>query len=285
MILLKNILIEAKLYSFTTKELLDKILNFKGKTLIFLDDETTGLEPNVSYNQITQISALVVDGSTMKVIDELNIKVNLGWKMFNLLNDPNSFESKSFEKDRQRSLRRYNKDISHPRDILKLTHYYETKSNEIKMDEDKALIELEGFLSQFSNVILIAHNATFDIKAIQARRRINKLSPMQKFPVLDTIKISRFFFIPLLLSLEGNEQAKKYLQALIAKTKFKSYASSLSRLAEVFKIKITGWHQASEDVKMLFEVLNKLIEFLTINKDIDIRKQQEIQAKRLRHMK
>lgn len=285
MILLKDLMVEAKLYAYTIKELLDKILNFEGKTLLFLDTETTGLEPNVSYDQLTQISVLAIDGSTWEKIDDLNIKIELGWRMNHILNDPDSSQSKSFEKANQRSMRRHHKPITHPRDILVMTHYYDTAPGEVKLDEKLALITLERFLDRFSNVVIVAHNATFDLKAIQARRRLNKLKPLKRYPVLDTMKLSRFFFIPLLLSLKDDEQAQRYLTDLIAKTKFRSYASSLGKLAGIFQIKIEGWHQASEDAATVFEVLSKLVSFLRKNVDVDIRKQQELQAKRLRKMK
>jgi DNA polymerase III epsilon subunit-like protein len=82
-----------------------------------------------------------------------------------------------------------------------------------------------------------------------------------------------------------NPQANAFLTDLVAKTKFRSYSSSLSRLAELFKIKIEGWHQAVEDAKILLQVLHEIVEFLKANKELDIRKQQGLQAKRLRHSK
>jgi DNA polymerase III alpha subunit (gram-positive type) len=285
MILLKDLLVEAKLYSYTTRELLDKVLNFEGKTLVFLDTETTGLEPNVSYDQLTQISVLAIDGSTWKKIDDLNIKVELGWRMKNILDDPNSPQSVSFEKASQRSIRRHHKPITHPRDILKMTHYYDAEPNEVRIDERAALTAVENFLNKFSNVTIVAHNATFDLKAIGARRRLNRLLPLKNYPVIDTLKLSRFFFIPVLLSLENNARAKEYLAALIARTKYRSYASSLGKLASIFKVKLEGWHKADEDVEILFAVFGQLITFLRENIDVDIRKQQELQAKRLRKMK
>jgi len=273
------------LYSYTTKELLDKILNFEGKTMLFVDTETTGLEPNVSYEQITEISALAIDGSTMEPAGEFSTKVNLTWRTKNLLNDPQSKQALAFDRANQRFLRKYKKPITHPRELLQKTHYFDTKPGEKKMEENDALINLSEFIKKYPNPILIAHNATFDMKTLQARRKKYNLPPMERYPVLDTVKVSRFFFIPLLLSLEGNQEAKEFLESILAKTKFKSYSSSLGKLASAFKIKIEGWHQASEDVKMLFQVLQKLIEYLKANKDVDIRKQQGIQAKRWRRMK
>ena len=285
MISLKSILIEAKLYSYTTQELLDKVLNFEGKTLIFLDTETTDLEPNNSYVQITEISAMALDGSTFKVIGEYNTKVNLGEPFNRLLNDPKSAEAIDYSKRVERWRNKYKKELMHPADILKMTGYHTAQPGERKQDEKEALIGLEEFIKKYPNPLIIAHNATFDIKTISARRKLNGLPIMTKRPVLDTVKISRFFFIPMLLSMENNEQAKQYLQSLLAKTKFKSYSSSLGKLADAFKIKLDGWHQASEDVKMLFQILQKTIEFLRANSSVDLSKQQKIAGKKYRNMK
>jgi DNA polymerase III alpha subunit (gram-positive type) len=201
------------------------------------------------------------------------------------LNNPQSREAIAFEKANQRSLRLYKKPITHPSELLKKTNYFSSNPGEVKMEEPQALSELVKFIKKFPDAVLVAHNATFDMKAIQARLRYNRLPNMGKYHVVDTMKISRFFFIPVLLSMENNSEAKEFLEQLIAKTKFRSYSSSLGNLAKVFKIKLDGWHQASEDVKMMFQIFQKLIEYLKTNKDVDIRKQQGIQAKRLRKMK
>ena len=108
---------------------------------------------------------------------------------------------------------------------------------------------------------------------------------MIKRPVLDSVKVAQYFFIPILIAMGNNPEAKEYLQGLLAKTKYVSYSASLGKLVGVFKIKLEGWHQASEDVKMMFQVLQKMIEFLKSHSDLDIRKQQGVQAKRLRKMK
>lgn len=267
------------------QELLDKVLNFDGKTLIFLDTETTDLEPNDPGVQITEISAMAVDGSTFKVIGEYNTKVNLGEPFNRLLNNPESPEAMDYAKKVTRWRNKYKKELTHPADILKMTGYHTAQPGERKQDEKEALIGLEEFIQKYSSPLIIAHNATFDMKVISARRRLNGLPTLPKRSVLDTVKVSRFFFIPMLLSMENNEQAKKYLQSLLAKTKFKSYSSSLGKLGSAFEIKLDGWHQAAEDVKMLFQILQKMIEFLKNNVSVDLSNQQKIAAKKYRNMK
>lgn len=288
MIKLKDILAEAKLYSFTIPEVLDKFLKFDGKTIILFDTETVGLEPNTSYIQITQIAGMAFDGSTMSKMGEYSKKLNLGEPLQRALNDPSSPEAKHLEKERARHLRKYKKEDLHPRDALKMTGYEKGdagKGDAEKIDEKQALIEFEEFINQYPDAILVAHNATFDMKTIQTRRRIHGLPPMKRVPVLDTVQISRFFFIPAMQATENNPEAADILTSLLAKTKYKSYVSSLGKLASAFKIKIDGWHDAREDVMMLFEVLKKFILELEKNKNIDIRKYQSTAAKRFRKSK
>jgi hypothetical protein len=56
-------------------------------------------------------------------------------------------------------------------------------------------------------------------------------------------------------------------------------------LGSAFEIKLDGWHQAAEDVKMLFQILQKMIEFLKNNVSVDLSNQQKIAAKKYRNMK
>jgi DNA polymerase III alpha subunit (gram-positive type) len=281
MIKLKDILAEVKLYAYSTAELLEKFLKFDGKTLVFFDTETVGLEPNTSYVQITHIAAMAYEGSSLKLLGELSKKVNLGDPLNRALTDPTSPEAKHLAKDRARRLIKYKKEDMHPSDILKMTGYYSEDAE--KMDEKDALIEFESFLNKFENVILLAHNAKFDMKTIQARRKIHGLAPMKRFPVLDTVKIARLFFVPALIATENSPEAKKMLDGLLAKTKYKSYAVSLGKLASVLGVTMDKWHDAKADVQMLMEVLQKIIEFLKQNVDLDITKQKASQAKRYRN--
>lgn len=283
MIKLKDILAEAKLYSFNIQEILEKFLKFDNKTMVLFDTETVGLEPNTPYIQLTHIAALAYEGSSLKEIGEYSKKVNIGPELDRALNDPNSPEAKHLGKEMARREKKYKKPDLHPRDALKMTGY--ENPNAEKLDEKEALIQFEKFLEQFQNVVILAHNATFDMKVIAARRRYHGLPPMKRYPVLDTVNISRFFFIPAMQALETNPEVKKILDGLLAKTKYKSYSSSLGKLGQVLGVKVDGWHDAKEDVKMLMQVLQKMVEFLKANSSIDIKKYQAPAAKRFRKSK
>jgi len=136
MILLKDILAETKLYAYSTEELLEKFLKFDGKTLVFLDTETTGVDPNDFYVQLTQLAMMAVDGSTWEVKEEFSTKVELTPTLLAVLNDPNSKEAAAFEKENQRHIRKYKKPETHPRELLDKTGYF--RGNEPKMAEKEA---------------------------------------------------------------------------------------------------------------------------------------------------
>ena len=66
---------KTQLYGLSIKELLDTVLNFNGKTLIYFDTETMGLAPKKDYLQLTEIAAVAYDGSTFKeYLKEVNSK-------------------------------------------------------------------------------------------------------------------------------------------------------------------------------------------------------------------
>lgn len=282
-LLLKDILAETKLYAYSIRELLEKFLKFDGKTLVFLDTETTGIDPNDFYVQMTQLAMMAVDGSTWEIKEEFSTKVELNQHLLNLLNNPNSKEVSDYEKENQRHIAKYKKPIVHPKELLDKTQYFSnTNAGEKKMSEAEALKECEKFLSKYPNAIIVAHNAVFDLKTVQTRRRINGMAPIKRYPVLDTLAIARFFFVPALLALENDPEAKGFLEMLLAKTKYKSYTTSLGKLASVFKVTSDNWHDASADIKMLFRILQEIIKYLEKNKDLDITKDKGKQAKRYR---
>ena len=68
---------KTQLYGLSIKELLDTVLNFNGKTLIYFDTETMGLAPKKDYLQLTEIAAVAYDGTTFKEVDKLDYKVSL----------------------------------------------------------------------------------------------------------------------------------------------------------------------------------------------------------------
>lgn len=281
---LKRLLIESKLYGMTLPEVLDQLKTFEGKTLIFFDTESSGLEPNNDYEQVTQIGALAVNGSNWEILGEFNEKIALTPETLRLLNDPKSRESRSYDVDNARWVRKYKKPYQHPGETIKRTRYYDGQPMETRLDEKNALLKFDRFVGQWPDVVLIAHNASFDMKMIGARRRMNGLPPTKKYSVFDSLQLARYVFVPMLVSLENNEWAANMLNQMLAKTKYRSFGTDLGKLATVFKIEM-DWHDALEDVKALVNILRNITSLIEANKDVNIRSYQGKQAKRFRNSK
>ena len=308
---------EARLYGKTIPEILEHIKQFKGKTLIFFDTETTGLEPNRPYEQVTQIAAMAINGDDWSLLDKFEEKATLNPNTQKILNDPSikAFVSKlkepnvkvtsdetkelspeiqslirnirdpisrEYMKDYVRWLKKYKKHPTALEDILGMTRYSSGKPESERVTEKEMLKNFEKFVEKFGdNVVMIAHNASFDMKTIEARRRINLLGRMPKHTVFDNLQFVRFFLIPLVVTLNDQE----FLSQVTTKSKVQPYSSSLGKVAQAMKINPSGWHDALADVDMMIQVMRRLIELLEENRTADIRSFQSTQAKRLRNMR
>jgi DNA polymerase III alpha subunit (gram-positive type) len=137
-------------------------------------------------------------------------------------------------------------------------------------EESTVLKEFSEFISSNTNVMLVAHNAKFDMKFIHSRGRRHHVE-FPVVPTLDTLKIAKLFFIPALESLRDmkDESAKKTLELL---TKKKRISASLGVMAPALEVKIDQWHSAFADVESTVAVLAKMMEFLSAHTDLDIKK-------------
>jgi DNA polymerase III epsilon subunit-like protein len=198
---------------------------YKDSTLIWLDTETTGLK--VHDNQLTELSAIVTD-SEFNAIDQFSKKIKIDW---------------SNVKDPQRT-----KDV-----VLPMTRYGERG---VKYhDESETIDEFFDWVDSFDNPVLIAQNASFDIKylAVRGNRKID-------YPVIDTKMVIQLYFIPIIQQLSDEN------------------SSSMGKIAPILDIDVSGWHSAVEDVKIMIDMFKKIKDYLEKHKGLDIRKHQ---AKRL----
>ncbi len=258
-----------KLCGVTIDALLDTFLKLEGKTLIMFDLETLGLDPAHDYAQITEVAAWAVSGDDFKIIEKLNFGVTLSDASEKLLSDPNGFERFNWER-----IRRKRKDsMTDPNDILKMTRYYELKC-EFK-NEKSAITEFVDFVSKYDNRVLVAHNAGFDVKFIGSRASSYGME-LPSAEVVDTLKISRYFFGPAIETLSEHEDAVGLFRSLFRNAGQHSHISSkLGELATAFKMDSENWHTASADVEMMHGVMVKMLEFLKEHHDTDISRSQE----------
>ena len=109
-------------------ELVNKYLDFTDHKLILFDLETLGLNPAFDYEQITELSAWVVNGNNFDIEKKINYKIELNESAKTLLNDSLSWKEKLVE----RQSKRRNSNFSDPNEILEMTHYHDLKLNEVK---------------------------------------------------------------------------------------------------------------------------------------------------------
>lgn len=264
-------MINEKLYGKSIQEILTLIDSFKGKTLIFFDTETTGLNPDRVYEQVTQIGAIAVDGNDWSEIETFDQKAKLGANTQKIMNDPAikdfldrikdpNFQvadtkiekvkmpdgeekeikkkyltqqsvdlirniqdpvSREFVKDYIRNLKKRGKHSMSVQDILGITKYSSGKPESERVSEKDLLINFENFVKKFGpNVIMLSHNAGFDMKVIEGRRQRNGLPPMTKNKVFDTLRFVQYFLIPLKMALGDKDfLAKIQVKRIDKKTK------------------------------------------------------------------
>lgn len=258
-----------KLCGVTIDDLLDTFLKLEGKTLIMFDLETLGLDPIHDYAQITEVAAWAVSGDDFKVIDKLNLGVTLSDASKKLLNDPNGLERLIWERVR---IKRKDS-MTDPNDILKMTRYAELKC-EFK-NEKSAITEFFDFVENYDNRVLVAHNAGFDIKFVGSRASSYGME-LPTAEVVDTLKISRYFFGPAVETLSEHEDGMELFGSLFRNSGHQGHLSSkLGELATAFKINSDNWHTASADVEMMHGVMVRMLKFLKEHHTTDIHRSQE----------
>ena len=262
-----------ELLKITLPSLVNEYLNFKNKNLIFFDLETLGFHPTFEYEQITEIAATSVCGNTTDVQKQLHYKISLSKSSKNLIDEVDSVERYNWE-TRQR--RRGKTAFTSPCEILEFTQYYQNSCEYV--DEKYAISEFFKFIEKTQNAVLVAHNTEFDINYILTRGSRYGLT-LPDAEIIDTLKISRFFFIPMLRTLVDDKVAAEILSCLTRhhprqKTKI-HFSSKLGDLATALQVNSVNWHTADADVQMMYEIFIKMISLFKNNDNVDINKHKK----------
>ena len=153
-----------------------------------------------------------------------------------------------------------------------MTHYHDLKLNEVK--ESFAIKKFIDLVNKYENVILVAHNAKFDVRFMTIRS--SKYD--QKLPVtktLDTLKLARYFFAPLVQKLSNQKNIKEIYDSLFRQRKnFVHISSKLGEIANALNINSEDWHSADADVYMMYEILKYMLMFFNKHKNEDIKSYQ-----------
>ena len=149
-------------------------------TICYFDTETTGLHP--SNSQVVEIAAL-------KGTEKFYKKIHLTEQI-----------KQAIEAQKQNFVPKNKRDKT-IEELLTMSGYTNTPSN---ISEKEALDEFVNFCTGSS--ILIAHNASFDMKMINERCKLYGLKQLRNIPVYDTLAFSRRFFVPALITIETNSK-------------------------------------------------------------------------------
>lgn len=272
----------GKMVGVSVLEAIQKLDALSDKTWIFFDTESTGFDQN--KDQVTEIAAIAVQPNNWqepKIVGTYHEKIKLNPDILRRLKDPQSPERIEWEKAQTKQYNRLQK----PQDVLSMTRYGQ-KGVQFK-DEQMTLEEFRKFILQFKDPVLVAQNASHDMKFVNGRLR----QKLPKIPVVDTIPLLKFQLIPLLQSLTDTENISRNVLPDLPEDKKEEFmnifkmasnvldkiggrggpSASLGKIADAFEINADEWHNALADTKMLIEVFKKTYNTLQLIKQYGVK--------------
>lgn len=253
-------LLEKKWWGMDIKDFISYIESVSNKKFIFIDTETTGLRNNKYEVQLTQISALVTEYNLNK----------------NEFSELDFFNEKIKLTDKTKFLKKDNETINK---VLSFNHY---GSKNIKYTEEyKILNNFYNFLENHKPSVWVIQNAEFDMYFLNTRQRNFKFKEI----IIDTKDVAQMFFLPLIetLALENIEYKKMIEDIGVSSRDNGLISSSLSKIGPALGINMSGYHDSLTDCRLTIQMLEKMIELLKKNKEVNIRSFQEkrIKTKRI----
>lgn len=243
----------------TIEEFLSYYYELKSNSILFvLDTETTGLG-GPKKQQLTQIASLAYLND--EIVGKFNEKLKLTDKIKKRISE---------EPEGKWSTRK----------ILSFNRYGDPIGKsyiDVEIGKNKFINWVDKISLDYNKrPVFVIQNAEFDMSMFDRNL---------KYKVLDTKSIIRLYLIPLFEKLsETNNKYKDILEKEIGTSDrdFGLYNSSMSKWGPYFKLNMSGYHDAYEDCKITFNMLEKIILLLEENKNIDI---MEYQVKRIKTLK
>lgn len=259
----------------TAREAAHELDKFANNTWIFFDTETTGLSPHT--DQLTEVAAIAVSPEGWKeppeIMGQYHDKIKLTDPIVQRLNDPDSPERAEWEKFQHGKRGR----LRTPQQVLSLTRY--GSRGRTYLEEQKVIDNFINFVEQYPEPVLVAQNASFDMKFLSVRSE----RPIPRYPVFDTLPFIKHKLIPTMRTIKNSHpnetartRAKMFLDNIfVPRGKFSFYSASMGPLSKAYGISADDWHNALADVKMLMKLFKKIVDTLHYAEDLDIRDRME----------
>lgn len=240
----KEFLNESVKY-LSTEELFQWFNTRKEKVFIALDTETTGLR-GPWKEQLTQIAAVAFtfdfDNLKFTEIDHYNEKIRL---------TPETLSQKDQEGSRIK-------------DVFKYTRYGVSKGKFV--EEQRALDNLSEFVNKFGDAIILVQNAPFDLPMINVRKQLGGI----RNEIFDTKDFFAYFMLPTLQRLaQTDPESQKILSVIGTSSSGKLPTASLPKVAAGLGIDPNEAHDALFDCRYMVQVLERGLDIVNKNRDID----------------
>lgn len=257
-----EVLRESKYSGMSIEDILSYFEGFGNNTWIFFDTETTGLPKTVHTGQITEIAAVAINpknwNDEAEVLGKFNEKIVLNPQTIATIEKQKTDAEKKSRSSREWTIEK----------ALDVTRYHEWDRD--YKDEQEVIKGFIEFVQSFPGPVLVAQNASFDMKWIFARSQME----MNRYPIIDTMRIMQLFLIPLLRTLRDPPYDDSEAAEFLSKIKRgRRYSASQGVVAGAYGISTDDWHSALADVKMLMSMLEHVVKTLRGGRDIDISKQ------------
>ena len=246
-----NKLLREGLVNVEAENLLKWFMDHSNHTFVFFDTETTGIGRE-NGNQITQIGAIAAyfNPETLRFVEtaKFNKYIKLSGKMQDKLDSEKDLEIPDDPKELQKMLG------TSKRAILKYNHYDIDKS--ATYDEElSVLADFMDFLGEQGHVVLLAHNAPFDLDFVE----VSQMFKDADIEVFDTLKFFRNIFFPVLSRISSSSEKSQDLLNKFGEKK----SSALANLVKGFsspselEAKLNMAHEAVQDCRNTLEVFEK----------------------------
>jgi DNA polymerase III alpha subunit (gram-positive type) len=193
-----NIIKESNV-NIPSTNLLRWILQRKNSTFVMFDTETTGLSRSRT-DQITQLAAIATKFDIRQLkfveVERFHEKIKLNDYIKDIYNNSEDVPYEDGTPEFKQELEKDN-----VKAILKMNHYDLTDSEKFE-DEIESLERFDSFLDKHSNVVLMAHNAPFDLKMIQ----VHEIFKTKDREIINTMDFFNNVFFPALESLSNENE-------------------------------------------------------------------------------